>query len=208
MEYWNNRFSVKGKIWGIEPSKTAIYALKLFKKYDIIKVLIPGSGYGRHTKFFSKNNYEVTGIEISEIALNIAKEFDSKSKLILGSVLDMPFNNEIYDAIFCYNVLHLLLKNERVIFIEKCYNQLNKNGIAFFTVFSELENSFGKGTKIEENTFESKPYRPTHYFTEKDILEHFNSFSTIEAGILEENENHSELGPHTHRLRYIFIRKE
>ncbi len=208
MEYWNNRYLDKGKIWGNKPSQTAIYALNLFKKYNIKKILIPGSGYGRHTKFFSKTNYEVTGIEISDTALKIAKKFDTKSKLFLGSVLNMPFNNEIYDGIFCYNVLHLLFKNERVLFIEKCYSQLRENGLAFFTVFSEQEDSFGKGTKVEENTFESKPYRPTHYFTEPDLLKHFNSFSVIETDIIEENENHGDLGPHIHRLRYIFAEKK
>jgi SAM-dependent methyltransferase len=208
MEYWNNRYTDKGKIWGAEPSTTAIYALNLFKKYNIKKLLIPGSGYGRHTKFFSKNNYGVTGIEISEIAINIAKKFDLKSKLILGSVLDKSFDNEIYDAIFCYNLLHILLKDERVLFIENCYEQLRNGGFVFFSVFSEQEDSFGKGTQIEEKTFESKPYRPTHYFTEQDLLKHFNSFSVIETGIIYENENHGELGPHTHKLRYIFAKKK
>ena len=207
MEYWNSRFLNKGRILGIEPSKTAIYALELFKKYNIRKVLIPGAGYGRHTKFFSTNNYEVTGIEISEVALNIAKKFDSRSKLILGSALDIPFNDEKFDAIFCHNLLHLLLKNERASFIEKCYNQLRDNGFAFFSVFSELEDSFDKGTKIEENTFESKPYRPTHYFTEQDLVEHLKAFSVIETNIIKERENHGDLGPHTHKLRYIFLRK-
>jgi len=207
MEYWNSRFSNKGKIWGTIPSKTANYAFKLFKKYDIKKILIPGAAYGRHTKFFSTKNYEVTGIEISEVALNIAKRFDQKSKLILGSVLDMPYNNEKYDAIFCHNFLNLLLKDERASFLEKCYNQLRDGGFAFFSVFSELEESFGKGTKIEENTFESKPYRPTHYFTEEDILTHFKLFSVIETNIIEEKENHGELGPHIHKLRYIFVEK-
>ncbi len=207
MEYWNKRFSDKGKIWGSKPSNAAIYALKLFKNYEIIKILVPGAGYGRHTKFFSKNDYEVTGIEISETALNIAKEFDLESKYVLGSVLDMPFDTENYDALFCYNVLHLFLENQRKIFVEKCYNQLKTNGFAFFTVFSEQEASFGHGIKIEENTFESKPYRPTHYFTESDLLEQFNKFSVIDTGIIEEHENHGELGPHTHRLRYIFVEK-
>ncbi|MBA7673757.1 hypothetical protein ES703_81961 [subsurface metagenome] len=208
MEYWNNRFSDKGKIWGTEPSKTAIHALSLFKKYDIKNILIPGAGYGRHTKFFSKNNYEVTGIEISEIGLNIAKVIDPKSKFILGSVLDMPFNDEIYDAIFCYNLLHLLLEKQRILFIEKCYKQLKESGFVFFSVFSEQENSFRKGTKIEENTFESKPYRPTHYFTEEDILKHFKSYTIIETNVIKEKENHVDLGPHTHKLRYIFAKKK
>jgi SAM-dependent methyltransferase len=208
MEYWNNRYSDNGKIWGTEPSSAAFYALKLFKNHEIIKILIPGAGYGRHTKFFSKNNYEVTGIEISETAVNIAKEFDSKSKCILGSVLDMPFTNEHYDAIFCYNVLHLFLKNQRKLFTDKCYNQLKDKGVAFFTVFSDQEESFGKGAKIEENTFESKRYRPTHYYTEPDLLEQLKNFSVIDTGIIEENEDHGELGPHTHKLRYIFVKKE
>lgn len=208
MEYWNNRFTEKGKIWGIDPSKTAIYALKLFKKYDIKKILIPGAGYGRHTKFFSTNNYEVTGIEISEKGLVLSRKLDPKSNLILGSVLDMPFDDEIYDAVFCYNLLHLLLEKQRISFIEKCYNQLRDKGFAFFSVFSEQEESFGRGTKIEENTFESKPYRPTHYFTEEDLLQHFYAFCVIETDIIEEKENHGELGLHTHRLRYIFVKKE
>jgi SAM-dependent methyltransferase len=208
MEYWNNRFLDKREIWGDEPSKTAIYALSLFKKYNIKKILIPGAGYGRHTKFFSSNNYEVTSIEISEVAISIAKENDVKSKFILGSVLDMPYNKEIYDAVFCHNLLHLLLEKQRISFIRKCYNQLRYSGFAFFSVFSEQEESFGKGSKIEENTFESKPYRPTHYFTEQDIRQHFNAFSIIEINIIEEKENHGELGPHTHKLRYIFAKKE
>lgn len=207
MEYWNDRYSDGGKIWGTEPSKTAKYALKLFNNYDIRNLLIPGSGYGRHTKYFSENNYNVTGIEISATGINIAKEFDGKSKYILGSVLDMPFNDVKFDAIFCYNVLHLLLKNERTIFIEKCYNQLDYKGFAFFAVFSNEEQSYGRGKMIEENTFESKPYRPTHYYTEQDLLDEFNYFSVIDTGIIEENENHGELGPHTHKLRYIFTKK-
>ncbi|MFW9990188.1 MAG: class I SAM-dependent methyltransferase [Candidatus Odinarchaeota archaeon] len=197
----------KGKIWGTEPSTVAKYSLKLFKKYNINKILIPGSGYGRHTKFFSINNYDVTGIEISEEAIKISKKFDSKSKMILGSVLNMPFSTEKYDAIFCFNVLHLLLENQRVLFLEKCYNQLQENGFVFFSVFSELEESFGKGAKIEENTFESKRYRPTHYFTEKDLLDHFKAFNVIETNIIEEKEDHGELGPHIHKLRYIFAVK-
>ena len=61
--------------------------------------------------------------------------------------------------------------------------------------------------KIEENTFESKLGRPTHYFSQKDLLEHFKNYFIIETGIIEDQENHSETGPHTHILRYIFAQK-
>lgn len=174
---------------------------------NVKKILIPGAGYGRNSKLFSNQNFEVVGIEISEIAYSIAKEYDPKTKFILGSILDMPFNNELYDAIYCYNTLHLFLRAERIKIIKKGYNQLKANGFVFFTVFSDNEKTIGKGKEIEENTYESKPGRPTHYFTEEDIIEHFKDYFIIETGIMEDTENHGKIGLHTHILRYIFAQK-
>lgn len=205
--YWNIRFSKEGKIWGESPSESALYALKLFKGHEIQNILIPGSGYGRHTKFFSESNYKVIGIEISDIAIEIAKKFDSQTKFLNGSVIEMEIFDVKFDAIYCFNTLHLFLKKKRLLFLRKCFNQLNTNGLVFFTVFSEKETSFGKGKKLETNTFESKPGRPTHYFTEDDLVGHFKSFRIIETGIMEEQENHGDRGFHTHLLRYIFGQK-
>jgi SAM-dependent methyltransferase len=205
--YWENRFSKEGKIWGESPSKSAIYALKLFKKYKLQKILIPGSGYGRHTKLFSDNRYRTVGIEISEKAIAIAKKFDPQTTFINGSVMEMDSSNEIFDAIYCYNVLHLFLTNDRQNFLKKCYIKLNTNGLIFFTVFSEREASFGKGKESEKHTFESKPGRPTHYFFRDDLVNHFKDFNLIETKIIKEPEDHGDRGPHTHILRYIFAQK-
>ena len=70
------------------------------------------------------------------------------------------------------------------------------------------EKSYGKGKEIEENTFESKLYRPTHYFSEDDLIAHFEELSIIQTGIIEDKENHGELGAHVHVLRYIFAQKK
>ena len=59
----------------------------------------------------------------------------------------MPFNDELYDAIYCYNTLHLFLREERIKILKKCYNQLKANGFLFFVVFFLL---------ILYNTFYSK----------------------------------------------------
>ena len=208
MEYWEKRFLDGGKIWGERPSNTAIYALELFEKYDLKIILVPGAGYGRNTKLFTDANLKVVGIEVSESAIKIAKKFNPETQFFQGSVLDLPFNDEEYDGIYSCNVLHLFLKEDRTSILKKCYNQLRVNGFVFFVVFSDKERSFGKGKRIEENTFESKPWRPVHYFTELDLREHFKEFSVIETGILEDTENHGELGPHSHILRYIFAQKK
>lgn len=206
-EYWNKRFLQEEKIWGEKPSKTAFLALKLFLKEKVNKILIPGAGYGRNSKLFSDNKFQVTGIEISQKACEIAKKYDSNSHFIKGNVLDIPFNEEKYDGIYCFNVLHLFLQKDRMLFLEKCLNKLKSGGFIFFAAMSEKDKSFGKGNNIEQNTFESKPGRPVHYFTKQDLIEHFKEFYIIKSGIIKDKENHGESGKHVHVLRYIFAKK-
>ena len=208
MEYWDKRFLSEGKIWGDFPSKSANIALNLFKKNKVSSILVPGAGYGRNTKLFSDNGFNVVGIEISKIAYDIALHFDSKTTFINGSFLDVSLFDEKYDAIYCFNLLHLFDEANRRQFIMKCKNILRIPGYVYFTVFSEREHTFRKGKEIEPNTYESKLGRPTHYFTEKDLKEHFNKFTIIKTGILKEKENHGKLGAHTHLLRYIFAKRE
>ena len=98
MEYWEKRFLDGGKIWGDQPSKTAVHALELFIKHNLKKILVPGAGYGRNTKLFTDANLEVVGIEISGPAIEIAKKFNPKTKftfydsnLLLKNILFQTF---------------------------------------------------------------------------------------------------------------------
>lgn len=205
--YWNGRFKDENMIWGEQASKTAEYALKLFSERIVKNILVPGAGYGRNTKLFSNNGYTVVGVEISDQALKLAKEYDKKTFFIHSSVLDARLENGSFDAIYCFNVLHLFRENERRQFMDKCHEWLQDGGYIFFTVFSTDEKSYRKGAEVEKNTFESKPGRPVHYFSDEDIIEHFHRFNIIETGLMEDHENHGEEGPHVHTLRYIFAQK-
>jgi len=189
MEYWDKRFVNGGKIWGEEPSNSAKHALDLFRKKNVKTILVPGAGYGRNTKLFSNNQYNVSGIEISDTAYNMALTFDPNTKFFKGSVFELIDLNESYDAIYCFNVLHLFKESDRLHFLKICDELLTENGVIYFTVFSEREASFGKGKEIESNTFESKVGRPVHYFTEDDLKNHFRDFNILKSGIIEENEN-------------------
>jgi SAM-dependent methyltransferase len=201
-EYWDKRYRAEGKIWGELPSRTAEHALELFRRNNVKKILVPGSGYGRNTRLFSTSGFEVTGIEISSTAYNMAREFDPVTRFYNASVLDMAFLTDKYDGIYGFNVLHLFREKDRKLFIKQCVDRLKDNGLMFFTVFSEKEESYGKGREVEKNTFKSKPGRPVHYFDDRDLREHFMDMEIVETGITEDPEEHGE-GPHTHFLRYI-----
>src|SRR5665647_911978 len=127
--FWEERFCEEGKIWGENPSRTAEYAITLFKKYPVRTIPIPGSGYGRNAEAFAREGFDVTGIEISPTVVALARQNSEKIQYFEGSVDNMPFDDCQYDAIYCFNVLHLCLKDPRQIFLKRCRDQLKKGGL-------------------------------------------------------------------------------
>jgi len=204
--FWEERFCEEGKIWGDTPSRTAEMAIMLFKNAGVHELLVPGSGYGRNAEAFARAGFTVTGIEISKTALAIARNSSFPIRYHRGSVLDMPFDDSMYDGIYCFNVLHLFLKKDRLAFLKRCREQVKSGGVMFFAVFSDLEPSFGTGRMVEENTFESKPGREVHYYSNDDLISEFSGMEIIKTGIIEDPEEHGEEGRHTHLLRYIYAR--
>src|SRR5690606_21327078 len=116
---------------------------------------IPGIGYGRNAQIFRNSGMAVTGIEISQTAIDIAQRHFGKDLVIYhGSVTDMPFDDKQYDGIFCYALIHLLDKDERAKLIRDCYNQLSENGYMVFTTITKDAHTYGQGTYISKDRFE------------------------------------------------------
>jgi SAM-dependent methyltransferase len=202
--YWDTQFSEHGCVWGKTHSKSAEIAASLFRKHKVRKILIPGSGYGRNSKLFSSEGFDVTGIEISGEACKLAADYDPAMQVYNDSFFDHDFGNSRYDAIYCFNVLHLFLEKERQRFLDRCAQVLAPRGFMFFSVVSENDEYYGQGQRIEDNTFEAKPGKILHFFTEKDLIGHFVAFKMLEVGAIEDQVSHSEYGIKSYCLRYIF----
>lgn len=205
--YWENRFTREGMIWGENPSNTVYHAIQIFNNNNVKQVLVPGSGYGRNTKALS-SFFSVDGIEISQSAIDLAIQWDSKSTFIQGSVLDdAPIPNKKYDAIFCFDVLHLFLEQDRGKLIQNCHNHLSTSGIMYFTCFSNEDQHNGTGNKIEEGTYEYVAGKYAHFFNEGDLLSHFSQFKVIELGTTTEVLNYNDEQFKEYILRYIVVQK-
>jgi SAM-dependent methyltransferase len=204
-KYWNERYGREGRIWGEGPSRLVYMAIHLFGAENANYILVPGCGYGRMASVFSNSGFTVAGVDIAGTALDMAREIDQRGVYYQASALKMDFDHLPYDAVFAYNVLHLMLAEDRQRMIQECRRKLKDGGLMFFSVFSEQEEDYGKGQKVEENTFESRPGRPAHYFTDQDLRAHFQDFKLIESGLIEEPEDHGGK-PHTHLLRYIAVK--
>lgn len=149
--------------------------------------LIPGFGYGRNAKIFSENGMDVTGIEISETAIQLAKNhFNDDLKVFHGSVCAMPFDQEVYDGIYCYALLHLLNDNERSKLLDDCYNQLRENGIMVFIVVSKRDSKYGKGRGISKDRFELMPGVSLFFYDADSIDTEFAKYGLIAAEEMDE----------------------
>ncbi|HUL62142.1 MAG TPA: class I SAM-dependent methyltransferase [Methanocella sp.] len=199
--YWDDRYGREGKIWGTTPSVTAGQACREFRGRGVRRVLVPGAGYGRNAALFARAGFDVTGVEVSAEAVRLAE--GDGVRYIPGSFLEVDLEADAYDAVYCHNVLHLFLAPDRRRFVARCAAALRAGGLAFFAVFSDEEPSYGKGRRVEADTYESKPGRPVHYFSERDLRDHLAGFDVLEIGTVEEPEEHGEEGPHVHRLRFV-----
>jgi 2-polyprenyl-3-methyl-5-hydroxy-6-metoxy-1,4-benzoquinol methylase len=204
-KYWNERYQKEGPIWGDSPSRVVWIAIQLFGVEGASQILIPGCGYGRLSSLFSMSGFAVTGVDISATAVEMAKKSDERGVYYRSSALNMDFDGISYDAVFAFNLLHLMLESDRKALIKECSRKVKSGALMFFTVFSEKEEDFGKGAQVEENTFESRPGRPAHYFSEADLAAHFRDYEVVEMGLFEESEDHGGK-PHTHQLRYICVK--
>lgn len=186
-EFWESAFKEKNEMWGFEPCESALITLDSFKEYGIKKILIPGFGYGRNAKIFIDNGIEVTGIEISETAIALArKHYGDNLKVHYGSVIDMPFDQDLYDGIFCYALIHLLNKEERLKLIQDCYNQLKPEGHMVFVAISKADSRYGKGEEVEKDTFKTKHGVTLFFYDTNSIESEFGGYGLIEAKEINE----------------------
>jgi cyclopropane fatty-acyl-phospholipid synthase-like methyltransferase len=206
-EFWEASFRDKQEMWGWEPADSAVLTLELFKKHGLNKILIPGFGYGRNAKIFTDNGFDVTGIEISESAIDLAKkQFSNSIKIYSGSVNSMPFDRDLYDGIFCYALLHLLSAKERFKFIDDCYNQLKPEGYMVFVSISKLDVRYGKGKEISKDTFETWPGLNLFFYDLNSIESEFKNHGLLDAEVI--NEPIKNIGDKpTQRFWYIICQK-
>ncbi|MEO9146445.1 MAG: class I SAM-dependent methyltransferase [Ginsengibacter sp.] len=154
-EFWEANFAEKHEMWGFEPSYSAILTKDFFVENALKNILIPGIGYGRNAWIFRDNGMVVTGIEISKTAIALArKNYGTGMTIYHGSVTDMPFDNSLYDGIFCYALIHLLDSNERRKLIHNCYSQLAGNGYMVFAAVSKESPTYGRGRFVSKDRYE------------------------------------------------------
>lgn len=187
-EFWEEAFKDKQEMWGLEPANAAVKTAEIFNKKGLKNIFIPGIGYGRNAQIFMDNEMEISGVEISNTAIKLAKKHYGKSiKIHHGSVTNMPFDDELYDGIFCHALIHLLDENERNKLIADCYNQLKKDGEMFFSVITKEAQTFGQGNLISKDRYEQFGGVKIFFYDKTSIQKEFAAFGLYQIDEIADN---------------------
>lgn len=124
---WNNKYKNTPTLLEDRPQSNKLSEVITFAKGN--KALDVACGSGRNSVFLANNNFLVTSIDISEVAL---EELNNKNnKNITTKLVDLDsfeFEKEEYDLIIMTNFL------DRKI-IPQLVNSLNQNGILFIETY-------------------------------------------------------------------------
>jgi len=125
----------RGRIW----SETSF----LFRSKNNDKVLDLGCGNGRYYELLKDTNY--TGVDNSEELIKLAKKKYPKAKFSVADGLNLPFDNNTFDAIYSIAVLHRIPSYQfRLNFFKEAKRVLKKDGKLIITVWSLPFNGFNK----------------------------------------------------------------
>jgi SAM-dependent methyltransferase len=186
-EIWEKTFADKRTMWGLQPTLSALFARDHFVRMGVRDVLIPGVGYGRNAKPFLERGMSVTGIEISETAIAIARsELALDFPIHHGSVSKMPFDDRQYDGILCFGLIYLLDAEGRAKLIRDCWRQLSPGGAMIFTVISKSAPMYGQGPKLGDDWYEIHPGLQMYFYDAASVEREFGMCGAVEQSDIDE----------------------
>ena len=180
-------------MFGLKPSIAAVKALKIFQKNNIKKILELGSGLGRDTIYFAKNDIEVEALDYSNVAMtSINKKADELKldKLIKTQIFDvrkkLPFDNEKFEGCFSHMLYCMALSNLDLQNLNnEIYRVLKKDGINIYTVRNTNDGDFKNGIHRGEDLYENDGFI-VHFFSKEKIKKLSNGFKNLDIESFEE----------------------
>lgn len=106
------------------------------------KILDVGCGGGLLTNPLAKAGFDVTGIDLSQSSLDVAKESDAtqKVKYLHGNAYSLPFNAQSFDVVCAMDILEHV-ENPNLL-IQEASRVLKPGGLFFFHTFNRTPLSY------------------------------------------------------------------
>lgn len=181
-----------------KPVPFVVKAVPTFRRRKTKSVLDMGCGIGRHCVYLAKKGFRVIGVDVSKSALKMAKQWARKERLknvffICGTMTQIPFIENHFDAVISISVVHHAVKRNIEKTIAEIHRTLKKDGFFLANLASVKDPRYGAGKRVENNTFrvpeafEEKKFEELHhYFTKQEVFETLACFAESEIKLLKD----------------------
>jgi SAM-dependent methyltransferase len=181
--------------WNIQKPPTQLVELIDSGKISPCSVIDLGCGTGNYSLWLAKKGFQVTGIDFSEKAVELAsiqaERENVNCKFIVGDLTDSYFkSNSKFSFAYDWEVLHHVFPEDRGTYFQNVVGMLDKGGAYFSICFSEKDPDFGGVGKFRKTPMETTLYFSSEEEIEDLLVEHF------EIEKLTTTEIAGKYGPH------------
>lgn len=203
---WNWKKN-KELLW-LNPSIESYYYNNLWKEKGFKDILDLGCGLGRHSILFAKNNFSVSACDLSKYAIEYLANWSKKENLQIDlkvcDMLNLPYEDNSFDAIFSYHTISHTDSLGIKIIIKEIERVLKKDGEIFLTLCSKDTWSYKEAgyPKLDSNTVIKQENGPEnevpHFYVDLDDIKtlfvnfEILSIRHIDDIYYDEKENHSK----------------
>jgi len=154
-----------------------------------------GCGTGNYAIWLARKGFHVTGIDISEKAVDLARKLAEQEEVEcmfrVGNLTDTDFTADTeYEFAYDWEVLHHVFPEDRYTYIQNVSRLLHKGAKYFSVCFSEQDPDFGGKGKYRKTPMETTLY----FSSEKEIEQILDAHFEIKE--LTTTEIAGKYGPH------------
>ena len=166
--------------WNSESPPDALVTLVMSGKIRPCKTVDLGCGAGNYALYLVGRGFEVTGIDSSPTAIQIAQANARKQgavcRFIVANLLgDMHEVTDTFDFAYDWEVLHHIFPEDRETYVKNVWKILNPGATYLSVCFSETDPQFGGKGK-----FRKTPVGTTLYFSsEPELRDLFSRYFEI-----------------------------
>lgn len=167
--------------WNIETPPDALVELVENGKVKPCQTIDLGCGAGNYAIYLASIGFDVTGVDISPRAIEIAKENakkkGAKSDFLVADVLgDLEEVKRTFDFAYDWELLHHIFPEKREEYVKNVYRLLNPGGKYLSVCFSEKDPQFGGSGKYRETRLGTVLY----FSSEEELRDLFGPYFHIE----------------------------
>lgn len=167
--------------WNIEQPPKALVELLKSGKIKPCRVIDFGCGTGNYALYLAGKGFDVTGVDISRTAIQIAKENARSTGVVCNFIVadvldDLNEVQEYFDFAYDWELLHHVFPERRQQYIKNVYKKLKPHGQYLSLCFSEKDTYFHGSGKYRETKIGTLLY----FSSEDELRDLFEPYFTIE----------------------------